>query len=134
MEEQFVPYELAVKLKELGFNDECLGWYLNHQLIPVGQQVTNSSNSFRSNKNDWEEYKYDSFKNCCSAPLWQQAFYWFRTEHNLHALNSPVLNQEWTVVIDNTLNAYQVHWDKKPNYEEARLECLRKLIELIENK
>ena len=27
MEKEFVPYELAVKLKELGFDDPCSGWY-----------------------------------------------------------------------------------------------------------
>ena len=27
MEEQFVTYEIALKLKELGFNEECFGYY-----------------------------------------------------------------------------------------------------------
>ena len=27
MEEQFVTYEIALKLKELGFDEKCLVWY-----------------------------------------------------------------------------------------------------------
>ena len=27
MEKEFVPYELAAKLKELGFNEECFNMY-----------------------------------------------------------------------------------------------------------
>ena len=27
MKDQFVPYDIALKLKELGFNDECFGYY-----------------------------------------------------------------------------------------------------------
>jgi hypothetical protein len=27
MEKEFVPYELAVKLKELGFDEPCFGYY-----------------------------------------------------------------------------------------------------------
>ena len=122
MEKEFILYDLAVKLKELGFDEECLTKW--------------GCTSLRF----YENYKPCSNKDdivlsgdVIAAPLWQQAFDWFRTEHNLHALNSPVLNQEWTVVIDNTLNAHQVYWDKKPNYEEARLECLKKLIEISEN-
>ena len=28
MKEQFVPYELAAKLKELGFDEACLAFYI----------------------------------------------------------------------------------------------------------
>ena len=36
MEKEFVPYELAVKLKELGFDEECFGYYTeldHHQQV-----------------------------------------------------------------------------------------------------
>lgn len=114
MKKQFIPYELSLKLKALGFNEKCFDVHGDTKSRAL---IHASSPRDRTPK-----------------ILWQQAFDWFRTEHNLHALNSPVLNQEWTVVIDNTLNAHQVYWDKKPNYEEARLECIRKLIEIVENK
>ena len=36
MKEQFVTYEIALKLKELGFNDYCLRYYhINKQLSDI---------------------------------------------------------------------------------------------------
>jgi len=53
MEKEFIPYELAVKLKELGFDEPCIGFrYIE--------------------KNKPEE-----------SPTFSQAFRWFRQEHNL---------------------------------------------------
>ena len=31
IETLFVPYELAVKLKELGFDEPCLAWYVSEE-------------------------------------------------------------------------------------------------------
>jgi hypothetical protein len=112
---QFIPYNLALKLKELGFNEMCIATYDEHGEFSL---------------QDFEQ-NYDTFpKHIIAAPPWEQAFDWFREKYNLHALNSPLLNNEWSVVIDNTLNSNQVYWGKKLGYQEARQDCLEKLIEL----
>ena len=28
LQKEFVPYEIALKFKELGFDEPCFGWYL----------------------------------------------------------------------------------------------------------
>jgi hypothetical protein len=56
MKKQFVPYEIALKLKELGFNEECLGLYKDEKFYY-----------------DYETFQWNSFNNCVKAPLWQQA-------------------------------------------------------------
>lgn len=58
------------------------------------------------------------------------AFDWFRDKHKLFGLNSPLLNNEWTIVIDDVNTSHQIYWSKIIGYEEARLKCLEKLIEL----
>ena len=65
MEEQFVPYELALKLKELGFEEECLASY-NHvgKKLNIGEFVSHG--------------KYSIL-----APLWQQAIDFFREKYDL---------------------------------------------------
>ena len=55
MKNQFVPYELAVKLKELGFDEECFGSWTDDGLFCHGYS------------------RYNMLKHCVS-PLWQQAF------------------------------------------------------------
>ena len=62
MKEQFVTYEIALKLKELGFDEECLAWYdkdkqfqlLNTNVFPNG--AINQKNIYPR------------------APLWQQVW------------------------------------------------------------
>lgn len=73
MEKQFVPYKLAVKLKELGFDEECLTCYCNHwkDLQPYLWDV---------NQPDYGEYWDLNSK--VYAPLWQQAFDWLLGQIN----------------------------------------------------
>ena len=104
MKKEFVPYELAVKLKELGFDEECLSYYFNKQL------------SFGSKT---------SYGEVVEAPLFQQAFRWFREKYNLHfpiAVSDGFwFFERWRIGVYKT-------------YEEAELACLTKLIEIVETK
>lgn len=122
MEKQFVPYELALKLKEIGFDEDCFGYY--------GEPLIGKQERF-SLRLDWTPESYP-FKNelHCLAPLWQQAFDWFRINKYLYAdvyRTGKVFsaNIEY-ILMGNSL--CEVIEDV--SYEEARLECLKKLIEL----
>jgi hypothetical protein len=76
MEKEFVPYELAVKLKALGFDESCFGYYEDNNLT-----ITFPSTS--SNGWKWVGNSIIPAKNT-KAPLYQQAFRWFR-DKNFHA-------------------------------------------------
>jgi hypothetical protein len=134
MEKEFVPYELAVKLKALGFNEPCFGYY------------------YTLNGKDWkfaektEYWKLDDEisiggKFTLLAPLYQQAFRWFREKYDLQ------YNIVWNRFYDKTPYQYEVRptWRNEllrpygtsgmcSTYEEAELACLEKLIEIVENK
>jgi hypothetical protein len=64
-----------------------------------------------------------------SAPLYQQAFRWFREKHNLKGgiLYIGGLKPETTWWDIYVVGHYQP-------YEEAELACLKKLIEIVKNK
>ena len=76
MEKEFVPYELAVKLKELGFNEKCFMAYfklLRHEFY----DFRSASNIIFNEDNPIKLLNYASgdFRvKECDAPLWQQAF------------------------------------------------------------
>ncbi len=43
MEKEFVPYELAVKLQDLGFDESCFGYYLcKRSDYPIELEITTS--------------------------------------------------------------------------------------------
>lgn len=116
MEKQFVPYELALKLKELGFNEECLAFFYKEEEDVLFENCSpyNSNRTF----------------NYISAPLWQQAFAW--------CLDKLKLIESYAIIIDSDSYSLVImdycYNDIKDNLTESstKIECLEKLIEIIE--
>lgn len=63
MKEQFVTYEIALRLKELGFDEECFGYYTEQH----------DGSYFLCVYQEEEEFS----KIRIGAPLWQQVIDWF---------------------------------------------------------
>jgi len=143
MENEFVPFELAVKLKELGFDKNCLAYFEGDKISFAFDD--GSSASLVELKNS----KYNTV-----APLWQQAFDWFREKHLLHTvvefselrekdddeieLYSFRINEQWSVGKSWLEYSYGFkHRDYQngyKSYQEARTACLEKLIELTQRQ
>jgi hypothetical protein len=134
MEKEFLPYELAVKLKALGFDEPCFGIWKDGKLISVGGHwgagITHSMFGFEGDRFAPDEYRASTFS---------QAFRWFREKFDLRIWiesNHGVLKFEYVIAttnhnfIDKQFNDFSS--DK--TYEEAELACLDKLIEIVENK
>ncbi len=112
MEKEFVPYQQALELKELGFDKPCFGlWNLNNgkyevDIIGVCQYS--------------KEFKYREVL----APLYQQAFRWFREKYNLR--------EQYGVFPHHTIMMnYLIEGGRE---EEAELACLIKLISIVKEK
>ena len=128
MKKEFVPYDLAVKLKDLGFDGLCLCHY-------------HYGNILRSKIVSYVEgdcLKLDKFDKSTPAPLWQQAFDWFREKYGYSSI-IPFNGGEhyyWWITECNSfgldINSIDTH--AFTTYEQARHACLEKLIELIQNK
>ena len=115
MEKEFIPYEQALALKELGFDEPCFSVYYNGEYHEHGIQ-----NEFLHEKNE------------CSAPLYQQAFRWFRKEYNLFVGIEVESNNIFYWDIRNPEQF--ISSQKSDSYEEAELACLKKLIEITKQK
>ena len=130
MEEEFVPYELALKIKALGFDEPCFGFY----------------DGWDNNKSIGGNYPCDGIN---SAPLFQQAFRWFREKYDLEGescrynlthseskllgINKTEVSHVYIVIIN---GEDFPELDKMVYYiskEEAEIACLEKLIEIVEN-
>ena len=126
MDNQFIPYEQALELKELGFDEQCIAYYVNNQDKLIFD-ITGVNNFTRTN------YGSVLGKHCQAAPLWQQVFEFFREKYNLHYIIYKNINIDGydfcEITTDNIINK-----NSYVTYEEARLECLKKLIEIVKNK
>jgi hypothetical protein len=121
MNKEFIPYEQALKLKELGFDEECLAHTPLMELHKTDYNVFGELKDIR-----------------IGLPLYQQAFRWFREKYGymgkVDAFFYPI---GYTFRIDNLKDEVIVSWGEPENdfetYEEAELACLNKLIELVKN-
>ena len=113
MTKEFVPYELAVKLKDLGFNEPCFGFYLEDGTWTPAS-YSREGTVFPSNSDLLPEW--------CAAPLYQQAFRWFREKYDLFI---SIFHYENGYALNN-LRRFDTH-------EEAEVALLTSLIELAES-
>lgn len=117
MIKEFVPYELAVKLKELGFDERCFGWY-------DGRYIASINQNYCKNSEEWLNTIH------CAAPLYQQAFRFFREKYELVGVPTHQSYDIWnTITGECFIEIYPLN-----SYEEAELECLKKLIEIVEQQ
>lgn len=128
MEKEFVPYELAVKLKALGFNEPCFGFYLEDGTWTPAS-YSKEGTVYPSNT--------DLLPGWYTAPLFQQAFRWIREKHGLFSSCdiSNFVNKTYGYVINSSNPPYYLHdVHNLKSIEEAEIACLTKLIEIVENR
>jgi hypothetical protein len=134
MKKEFIPYEQALALKELGFDEPCFAFYLAGNVR-------------------YKEYKDSQNKNSafynntvCSAPLYQQAFRFFMEKYNIRGFIGfrPNIKKFGIHVYDMSLSGMEYAkqrtmeaYDKDPicgTYAEAELACIIKLIQIAKSR
>lgn len=113
MRQEFIPYQEAFDLKELGFREKCAAHYLGEE-------------------DEYLELKWEIYRNLSinmtylvQAPIYRQAFRFLREKYNVtyHIGNT-------NIAVLHYLGTTQLLQDNK-SYEEAELASLKKLIEIV---
>ena len=125
MEKEFVPYEQALALKELGFDEPCFGYYYSMDNKKVGLEMY------------IDVQHQDTY--FVQAPLYQQAFRWFRENYKFvgtvlgDGFNGELKGYYYSITEEGWINYFESIEQGKwyDTYEEAELECLKKLIEIV---
>jgi hypothetical protein len=131
MNKEFIPYEEALALKELGFDEPCFGRYYYKELYPMlNPQSEETELVF-----EFGQYIKQT-EVTILAPLYQQAFRWFREECNLlHIINidlsDNLKDKVYVYSIEDHLGSIVDRSEEFKTYEEAELACLKKLIEIV---
>jgi hypothetical protein len=137
MKNEFVPYELALRMKQLGFDIPTFGYYQSTRLklqFPLLKSETQTQTYMREED--------------CSAPTFQQTFRWFREKYNIfpEILTDCTTEPKFCYTYNrffgnsNDLSSEEWWWENRigeysllyKTYEEAELVCLEKLIEVVE--
>ena len=130
---EFVPKELAIKLRDLAFDEPCLFVYRHNDLYMYGggdylttmTLVTNFQLTNPADKNYW-----------VTAPTYSQAFRWFRENHNLDVeITRGGRAREYYVFADNYIyDEYDTNNLKSFSYDDAQKAALGRLIEIVEER
>jgi len=111
---EFVTYEIALRMKQLEFDEPCFGWYEHNSNFYYCYQegLVPPSPSKKL------------IKGAVKAPTFQQAFRWFRDKY-------PEINPTYNLlfILDKTSQT-----ENPMTYEEAELACLEKLLSIVEQK
>lgn len=126
-QKEFIPYEQALELKQLGFDEPCLAFYGGKE---EDQKIY--FNTIRNASGDYLPYQTSQDRlSWFGAPLFQQAFRFFREKYNLYMAMLPYKNR---FEISIRSGHYLIDIGSYTTYEEAELACLKKLIEIVKHK
>ena len=112
IEREFIPYDRALALKELGFGEECLAYYDRKQVFRLC-----TVNGI--------------FTHFTLAPLYQQTFRWFRENHSLIGEIFSQLRPSNKFMYGFKIVGSDIIFDGFKTYEEAELACIDKLKQLV---
>jgi len=115
MNKEFITYEQALELKKLGFDVSYFGYY------DIIDEYTHEF--YIGYKESDNVFTYE-----VGAPLYQQAFRWFRERYSI------LLYKDYGKVPHFTIIQNLIFENPDITYEEAELACLKRLIEIVKNK
>jgi hypothetical protein len=127
MNNEFIPYEQALDLKELGFNQECLAFYNSTFRTP---------NELLYPQYGGEVGNWNVENHLISAPLYQQAFRWFRDKKILGKVR-PI--DDWNmwgfkISAEDLMSPFFLAYSSTKEYatyQEAELECIKTMIKIF---
>ena len=119
MEKEFVPYDRALRMKALGFDEPCFGYY-----------VLETNGDYKL----YDKCEVKTYFTYILAPTFSQAFRWFREKYDMaHQVTYAGAKGRYNAFTDDWV--YDSNGELKEfSYEEAELACLDKLLEIVESK
>ena len=134
MENEFLPYELAVEMKSIGFDEPCLGYFASKDAKTIRLALWTHIGYVNANRLD---------DDLVTAPIYQQVFRWFREKHNLLGnVYSNASGWLWEIH-DNEGGTHRFgsEWSGDceesgmfTSFEKAEIECVKRLISIIKEK
>jgi hypothetical protein len=125
MEKEFVPYELALELKQINFKERVLSYFEDEK--PKLYHILDG----------WDFNT--SFLTCVSRPTYSQVFDWFEKNHKMIAIIQPVdswNNWCYEVLAEDIMSLFYVAFQSEEvefkTKVEAQNDCILKMIQFIQ--
>jgi len=134
MEKEFVPYEIALALKELGLKVKTPYWY-NPNGVLLQKSFECDEDTTAVTIKDIIEYWDDVIKDRIDVPTYSQAFRWFREKYGLSKTIDDFYS-DGKLRFDYSIRKIGSQEDNPKgifvSYEDAQQACLEEMIQIIE--
>ena len=128
----FVEYKIAKRLKDIGFDEECLYNYNPNGILMSKWYELNIEENIETVTIDMILNQFKIREDFYKAPAYYQVFQWFRTKHNIHSSITWVtkgydfyIKKEPTRIVNETTHIYS-------DYRECEIACIEYMIKMIE--
>ena len=136
MNEYFVPYEQAIILKNLGFDEKCFAYYAKHMKFKL--LFFENANAFWCRNSYSKSFSHifarkENLVNC-TAPTYEQAFDWLELKLNVcsYIAYNTFEDKKWCFNIYSIKDQEKLIGEgRKEGYEtkqEAKVECLKQIM------
>jgi hypothetical protein len=132
MNKDFVPYEEALALNKLKFDKPVLGFRFENNELHLTETECDSI--------EFSDVTKINGRIAIEAPLYQQAFRWFREKYkwssyikSIEYIGHNGVKQVWEVNLKYLPTNSEHKGMVYETYEEAELSCLIKLIEIVKD-
>lgn len=128
MKTQFVSFEMAKALKELGFSEKCFAYYMQHPDVGGGPIFLSPETKDYNPHEDFQNHngRTDLLILRISAPLYQQVVDWFR---EYHKITIEVFYHKYTKTWECDILFMESSDGKSPDSNKTYYEALNKAIE-----
>ena len=121
MEKEFVTYEIASELKQLGFDEPCFGWFTDSYLR-IGGVIEN---------------KHVQGEGEILAPLFQQVFGWFEDNYSYFVDIKTDTTPNEILGFDYTIKSWKfppMYFDFFKDKREGNIAVIKKMIEMVKKE
>lgn len=128
--EDFVSFDLAKKLKEKGFREECLAFYTSEYTLYNNEIALCDDKYLEIAKIDYNEFlvshnskRENKFNNICDAPTISQVLKWLREEKRIVFGITPMQEMDcdylgWCITIYKVADdGYGLSWQEELYYD-----------------
>lgn len=132
MKKQFVTYEIALKLKELGFDEHTLGYFGKDNNFRIAEDSCNYGGIYST-------CPLIRRNNFILAPLWQQVIDWLREKYDYNITYNVLKGFDGEIVKNYIFKGGDIQSNfkilsKRTDFYEAREQAILKAIELCAKK
>lgn len=133
LQNQYLPHNIAYELKNIGFNEPCMGFY------DYPKNIIKVSLKYHGNLHDGYENEMKSIT--VTSPLYQQVFDWFEKTHklfaNINIKTYKTTSYNYSIIRLDDESSDSTNYVNDESYSskiDAKKACIQTMIDIVQER